>query len=392
MRRRSFVERAAANPIAIRRGGYVKHHRYHELDALRAIAALGVICWHYVHTYHIAPFGAVLAPFYGRGMLMVDFFFVLSGFVLARAFMTGDRAQRFAANVRARIARIYPLHLLMLCAVAAMQWRLSALGQAPFVYAYNDGYHFVLNLLLLNSSGLQQGFSFNAPSWSISTEFLVNLLFLAVIAAPRNIARGLIWLLLAAALATMAARGVINSSKALGWIDNDVVRTAAGFFFGVVLHWAHRALGENGPGSGARWPWDLLAVALMAGVCWYLASGQWSNLGDMLTCYLAFPALILAVVRSAAVRAALRLGPMVRLGEMSYSIYLTHFPLMLALHLWTAQTGATLPVAERWFFPAFIALVLAVSLLTYRLIEEPAKRLLGDKRSGAARSAAATAK
>ncbi|MEI2430762.1 acyltransferase [Lysobacter yananisis] len=371
----------------------MKDTRYHELDALRAIAALGVICWHYVHTYHVAPLAAVLAPFYGRGLLMVDFFFVLSGFVLARAFWVDGRAQRFGANLRARLARIYPLHLLTLCAVAAMQWRLAALGQPPFVYAANDGYHFALNLLLLNSSGLQQGFSFNAPSWSISTEFLVNLAFLAIIAAPAKIARGLVWAVLAAALATMAVRGVINASKALGWIDNDVVRTAAGFFLGVVLHRLHRALGEPAPQAGARvrWPWDLLALAAMAGVYWYLSSDAWSNAGDLLTCYLAFPVLILSVVRSGAVRAALRLRPMVRLGEMSYSIYLVHFPLMLALHLWTLHSGQPLAYADRWFFPAFIAAVLALSYCSHRWIEEPGRRWLAGRRSGAAGDGASVA-
>lgn len=354
----------------------MKHHRYHELDSLRAVAAIGVICWHYVHTYRTAPFGHLLAPFYGRGMLLVDFFFVLSGFVLARAFWTDERGRRFAGNVRARLARIYPLHLLTLCWVAAMQWYLiGALGQPSFVYAYNDGYHFLLNLSLLNNSGLQERYTFNGPAWSISTEFLVNLAFLAVIACPRKLARCLVVAVLFASLTTMAVRGVISGTRAFGWIDNDLVRTFAGFFVGVALYSLHRRLGE----PARRWPWDAILLALGAAVFWYLSKGPWTIPGDVLTCYVAFPLAILAVVRAGPLRDALRLRPMVALGEMSYSIYLVHFPLMLSLHLWTTLTGTALPYDQRWFFVAFIAAILAASMLSYRWVEEPGKRWLSRR-------------
>src|SRR5262249_9442676 len=51
-------------------------------------------------------------------------------------------------------------------------------GHYSYAYGNNDIWHFTLNLLLLQYSGLQSGFSFNGPSWSICTEALVNLAFL----------------------------------------------------------------------------------------------------------------------------------------------------------------------------------------------------------------------
>jgi peptidoglycan/LPS O-acetylase OafA/YrhL len=109
-----------------------------------------------------------MAPFYRHGELLVDFFFVLSGFVLARAYWNDRRSATFANNVRDRIARMYPLHFATLCAVGVMQWILvDRLSSPPFVYLFNDTYDFVLNLLLLNRTGLERGFSFNGPSWSI---------------------------------------------------------------------------------------------------------------------------------------------------------------------------------------------------------------------------------
>lgn len=349
-------------------------HRYRELDAMRAIAALGVICWHYVNTYHATPLGHVLAPFYGRGLLMVDFFFVLSGFVLGRAFWTETRAPLFANNIRSRIARLYPLHLCTLMVVAAMQWYLTAhLRRPPFIYANNDCYHLALNLVLLNSSGLEHGFSYNAPSWSISTEFLINILFLGFIATSRKTALWMVWLACAASVATMIVRGVINGTPAFGWISNDLVRTAAGFFVGVLTFRLHRLIGKRAPVA-----WDVASVALIAICLVYLAARKWANLGDLLVCYIVYPATILSLIRSHFVRAMLCVRPMVYLGEISYSIYLVHFPLLLGIHLWSSVTGIDAPANSSIYLVGFLLAVVVVAGLTYRWIEMPSRRFISS--------------
>jgi peptidoglycan/LPS O-acetylase OafA/YrhL len=350
--------------------------RFDELDSLRAAAALGVIGWHYSHAFGATPFAHLLAPFYGRGLLMVDFFFVLSGFVISRSFWTPSRSAGFAGNVRARIARMYPLHFIMLCVVALLQFVLTrGLREPPFVYSQNDAYHFFLNATLLNSSGLQRGFSFNAPSWSISTEFLVNLLFLAAITAPRKIARFYLFSLGLAALATVATRGVINGTPAWGWLDNDLIRTCAGFMTGVLLERIH----AHAPPLRQHTAWDVVLLATGAAILAYLAAGRWSNIGDMMTCYLGFPIVIAATLRSHLSRNILRMRPLVYLGTISYSIYLVHFPLQLLLHL-AVQAGMAQPdFSSRWTFLTFIAAVLAVASVTYHWIELPGKRWLGKR-------------
>lgn len=351
----------------------LKHHRYHELDSMRAIAALGVICWHYVNTYRTAPFGHVLAPFYGRGLLMVDFFFVLSGFVLAQAFWNDRRSPTFIANIGTRLARVYPLHLVMLCVVASLQRYLTrCLGAAPFTYPHNDAYHFALNLALLNASGLQEGFSFNAPSWSISTEFLINVLFLSIITLPRRWARASMAVVACIAIAVTAERGPISMGKVLGLIDHELIRTASGFFIGVGAHAVHTRLRERGPAV----IWDAVAILVAASVAYYLSSHHWYRAGDVVTCFVGFPILILAVIRSSFVRLLLRLRPLVYLGEISYSIYLVHFPLMLAIHVWSTATATALPVDSRWYFASLIVAVILVASVTYRCIETPGKWLV----------------
>jgi peptidoglycan/LPS O-acetylase OafA/YrhL len=65
---------------------YRRTGRIHELDALRGIAALGVVFWHYGAHFDAHPLTGLLHPFYSAGFLLVDFFFVLSGYVIGRAY------------------------------------------------------------------------------------------------------------------------------------------------------------------------------------------------------------------------------------------------------------------------------------------------------------------
>jgi len=357
-----------------------RNRRFFELDGLRAIAAFGVVCWHYINAFGSAPFTAALAPFYKRGLLMVDLFFVLSGFVLAHAFWRTGVSETIVRNVIIRVGRLYPLHFCTLVSVAAMQWFLiSLLGQDAFVYSHNDGYHLVLNIALLQSSGLQEGFSFNAPSWSISTEFLINLLFLALITLRARTAILLMSLLTGAATITLANRGLLNGTRALGWIDNDLIRTVAGFFIGVLTYQIKQRVPDS-PSVVA----DLSCTFLCGGITWYLASpSYWQTAGDLVVCLIGFPLLILAVLSSTAVAAVLRLRPLIYFGKISYSVYLNHFPLQLLVHILAVSFGWVIPFASPLCFCVFMSSVLMLSSLTYRLVELPGKLMI---RAIAARS------
>src|SRR2546425_4022874 len=88
----------------------IERIRITELDSLRGGAALAVVLWHYKAHFGAAPLYQVLAPFYLGGFLFVDFFFVLSGFVLAKTYWTESRRFLIFQNVAERIARLYPLH------------------------------------------------------------------------------------------------------------------------------------------------------------------------------------------------------------------------------------------------------------------------------------------
>jgi peptidoglycan/LPS O-acetylase OafA/YrhL len=354
--------------------------RLPELDSLRGIAALGVVLWHYSGMFRQQPLAGPLAPFYLSGGLLVDFFFVLSGFVLGRTYDTAARRGQLGRNLWQRVARLYPLHFVTLLAVLACDLANAWLyGQPP--REHNDAYHFALNLLLLQSSGLQQDYSFNGPSWSVSTEFLTNVLFLALVARMGRPGRWLMAMLAAAAAALLLKVGILDQgvpvSGRYGVLDLSLVRGWFGFFVGTLCYRLYRRRDDGRPlPASVRATCDVAGLALLLGIGAYMA--RWlpqSHGGDVLLGALAFPALILAAAGGGWLRRALRWRPLTYLGEISYSVYLVHFPLILAI-LTAAGPGERLPVGSPWFLLAFYALVVLVASATYRAVELPGKRWL----------------
>lgn len=148
-----------------------------KLESLRGVAACFVILYHSPFNFSQEPLG-----FFNNSYLFVDFFFILSGFVMSFAY--GEKILQklsFKKYIILRIGRIYPLHLFFL-----LVW-------LPYVlikqYLYINGYGgtdqfdtsnfytFFSNLFLIHSMGLHNDLSWNFPSWSISTEFFAYIAF-----------------------------------------------------------------------------------------------------------------------------------------------------------------------------------------------------------------------
>jgi peptidoglycan/LPS O-acetylase OafA/YrhL len=161
------------------------------LDVSRTIASISVVVWHWQHFAYQGtnkindfdktsqPFYSTLSLFYERGGNAVEYFFLLSGFVFF--WLYSDKIKSGITTTKkfwvARFARLYPLHfvsLLIVCILQCLFW----LNEGDyFVYGFNNIKHFILNLFLVNHWGFQDGPSFNEPSWSVSIEILLYLIF-----------------------------------------------------------------------------------------------------------------------------------------------------------------------------------------------------------------------
>jgi peptidoglycan/LPS O-acetylase OafA/YrhL len=361
-----------------------KTSRYHELDSLRALAAIGVIGWHYINHFGAAPLATLMAPFYRHGLLFVDFFFVLSGFVLAHSYWREGRRENIVRNIGERVGRLYPLHLFLLLVAAALQWTLvHHLHSKPFMFTFNDRYDFVLHLLLLNSTGLEHGFGFNAASWSISTEFAVNILFFGAIALPKRYAKVCLLAMFIAGVIMVIAQdgggcGELSHDLFGGacLVNNGIYRTLAGFAVGVAAYGLHARTSGSTAISGRES--DLLGVLAIAATLAYFTGGQYVVYSDLAMTLFLFPLIVLATVRSRLLKRALNFAPLVYLGEISYSIYMVHFPLQIAVHTASVAYDFHIPFERPRYLIGFIALTIAVASITYFAIELPGKKAINS--------------
>jgi peptidoglycan/LPS O-acetylase OafA/YrhL len=354
--------------------------RIEAFDSLRGIAAFGVVFWHYGAHFQAHPLNVIFSPFYHAGYLLVDFFFVLSGYVIARAYWKENRQKKLLSNIRSRIARLYPLHLFTLLWVASMQWALEKQGHAPFASSENSLYHFALNLVMLNGVGFQHSFSFNGPAWSISTEFVVNCAFMLFIAS--TVLARMVYIfagIFVAVVLFSLSHSLLHNDRVLGYLDPQLVRCALGFGVGVILQLAHHREWLC-KATVPTWIRDFLAVATLIGITLFLTTQRPHASVTSYFIVMTLSAILLATVsQSNLTKNLLQLRPLVFLGEISYSIYLVHFPLQLSFVLFGALAGQQIAYASPLVTALYFTLLVGISYLTYRSIELPCQALLNGK-------------
>lgn len=155
------------------------------LDGIKGLAACVVaFAWHYQHfaPRDGSPFHSIIPLSYDYGWLMVELFFMLSGFGMMLGYSERILSHRlsFKDYFARRMDKLYPLFLLTLVIVAVLEVIYKKKVGATFVYHNYDIYHFILNLLCLQNGIFGTGWSFNAPSWCVSISLVLYIVFYCV--------------------------------------------------------------------------------------------------------------------------------------------------------------------------------------------------------------------
>jgi peptidoglycan/LPS O-acetylase OafA/YrhL len=341
-----------------------------ELRALTSIR--GVAAW-FVVLFHIrlsiaglpAPIGAVL----DKGYLAVDFFFLLSGFVIWMSWSERLRAGGFAAVpefLKRRIARIWPLHLFMLGFGLFLAFALFATGRDTPQFPFAE---LPLHVLLLQNWGFTSALSWNDPAWSISCELAAYLLFpLLVLAIDwRRVPTPAVLATITALLVLLHMAFALRGETTLGL---DIPR------LGLIRCILEFACGTAIAALWMRWreTWHLPAIACTAAALVLLAGWIAGPLPETLAVPAAFAALLLALALTAGKPGNPLEGRALHyLGEISYATYLGHFLLWFAFKLMlVSDAHAVAPP----LIALYLALVLASSAALYHWVERPAQRRL----------------
>jgi len=351
--------------------------RIDELESIRGIAALLVVLYH-IPNWNIHLYGIGLIR---NSYLMVNLFFVLSGFVIYKAYANNIHGKSDLLRFQfLRLGRLYPVHFVFLMFfflleiakyVAFTHYGIKSSKTTPFVE--NSMTAFVQQLLLLQAVGpTGNALTFNAPAWSISVEFYTYLLF-ALIALHAGRMKTVVFALLA-----LTSCAVIGVDAHNGYFD--LLQCLAGFFIGCCTAYLSEQLTVKLPPAAVT-----LVVILLA---LYLQCKTFEQYDLMI--YLLTAALVLTIVLSddGAVKRFLRLRVFRWLGMISYSIYMTHSAL---LWLTNQVQRFVFKRPEVWFggrlvpqltvmqtlvsYIVIFAVLLFVSNFVYHRLEKPMREM-----------------
>lgn len=338
-------------------------HRFEALDALRGIAAFVVVFYHLNQT--ALGSGLVL----GHGYLAVDFFFVLSGVVIAHAYETrllgGMSRGEFALR---RFIRLLPLSiigallglLVLVLKYATTPERVDSLSQILLSGAFNLA---LLPTFFGGEASHHELFPGDGPLWSLFFEMAANLAWAALLVGRST--RVLLGCLLLCGAGFGLAIFHFGTAN-VGWDQATFLggfpRVGFGFLAGVLLY---RSL-EHVRIPSRRWMPLVLGLALVATLA-VPASTFW----DVCCVFLVLPAL----VGVAMVQDEHALGAW--LGDLSYPVYVLHFPLLLIASGIRQKLFAQLPVAL--VIGAALASIVVLAWLLLKRYDEPARRELARR-------------
>ena len=354
-----------------------KNH-YVILDGLRGVASVMVVAF---HLFEAHAGGDPQKQIINHGYMAVDFFFLLSGFVIwlswAERLRTGGW-RVVPLFLRKRVARIWPLHLFVLGCAVALALLLLATGRHHSHFEFNT---LPLHVLLLQNWGFTDHLSWNAPSWSISAELGAYLLFplLAFAIDWRRMPTPAILASIVAFLFLLHATLAYNHAPTLG---TDIAR------FGLVRCLLEFASGSAIAALWLRWRDTPILPALGAACVAVPLFMAWATrmLPETFAIPMAFAATLLALALTSGVkRNPLEITPLHYLGEISYATYLGHFMLFVVFKLAFVEDARAIPAA---LIALYLAMVFVSSVALYHLVERPAQRwvnqlkLPGRRREG----------
>ncbi len=372
--------------------------RYEILDGLRGVAAMLVVAFHLFETYyHSAPNQPV-----NHGYLAVDFFFVLSGYVIGYAY--DDRWDRMTTwgFIKRRLIRLHPM-VIFGTFIGALLFYFGQCSAFPLITS--TPWYILLMILLwcftmipvskcCDIRGWAETNPLNGPAWTLQWEYIANLLYALVIRRFSKFAL-MICVALFAVLTLilcldldvfgfLAARSYASYTVVGGWsltpdqLQIGLTRLLYPFFCGLLIS----RLGFSIKIKGGFW-WCAALLAALLAMPWMgtgeVGTGRMTNGIYEAVCILVLFPLIVAAGAGSSVLGKNSQKINHLLGEISYPLYITHYPFIYMQMAW-AEHHAELPASTHVFVSVCIFILsLLVAYAASRLYDLPVRQWLRRK-------------
>jgi peptidoglycan/LPS O-acetylase OafA/YrhL len=337
-----------------------------EFTAIRFFAAAYVVLFHIYD--NSALFAQVETHFFRKGYLGVDIFFILSGFILTHVYLGAYRRKEFSYSefMINRVARVYPLHAVMLAVFLALYLVSSRMGLLAAGSGMNWD-HLLPHILVVHAWGFTDGHSWNFPSWSISAEFFAYFIFPLFLLFTRIRAGIGIVLSLAIFAAVFVAVEQTGYRLTALMYNFGILRIFCEFLIGVYI--CMLCTDRRFSTAAAK---AALAVVVLA----FIGLAHLGVTDLVLVPLVALAIYLLGQVAGAPEGWFMRSRLLVYLGEISYSTYMTHYFIHLVF----------LAVASRFFglseklplgpWLLMWALIFLSSVMSFHFVEKPARRMI----------------
>jgi peptidoglycan/LPS O-acetylase OafA/YrhL len=300
--------------------------------------------------------------------LAVDFFFVLSGFVIAHAYESRlATTMRPLDFVRTRVIRLHPLLLLGSAITLAIFLADGVTGEGPGVAVLLWTTLAGILMVPTNQPWSSAAFPLDGPAWSLFAEYAVNMLFaVAAVSLTMSRLRSLLLLGVALLVALSVSPAGLESYWRADHVGLSLLRVIYPFFAGVMALRLYRSGRVPCPSLSPYLSFALLLAILLA------PPTRFDTLFQFVMITAVFPMLVFASARDRVTRAQ---GEwMLQGGRLSYPVYVLHFPLAMLL---VPALSARLPATSA--LGAIMLLVVAASYLALRYYDEPVRAWLSAR-------------
>ena len=372
--------------------------RYEILDGLRGVAAMLVVAYHLFETYY---HGGPDQPI-NHGYLAVDFFFVLSGFVIGYAY--DDRWNKMStwAFFKRRLIRLHPMVILGTLFGALMFYFGSCtdfplINQTPWLMVVLVMFWCFTMIPLPNTMdirGWTETNPLNGPAWSLQWEYIANILYALVIRRFSKVVLGICVAVFAVMTVILCLNiDVTGFLEERNWASYTVVggwsttpdqlqvgltRLLYPFFCGLLISRLDKLIKVK-----AGFWWCSLMIVVLLCMPWMgigtEGESRWTNgLYELLCILIAFP-LIVSIGAGSSVKGSKSEAINKFLGEISYPIYITHYPLIYMQMSW-ADSHKDAPLGTHIFVAVCIfVLAILVAYGALKLYDLPVREWLKKK-------------
>ena len=356
---------------------------YPILDGLRGVASVMVVAFHLLEAHSTSHLDQVI----NHGYLAVDFFFLLSGFVIGYAY--DDRWGKMSIGdfFKRRLVRLQPM-VVMGSIVGALCFYFQDSVLWPGIHAVPVwqvimimliGFTLIPVPISMDIRGWQEMHPLDGPGWSLFFEYIANILYGAFV---RKFSKTALWILVVLAGAALIHLAVTspNGDVIGGWSVNaeqlriGFTRVMYPFFAGLLLF----RVGKLAQVKYAFFWCSLLVVVVLAMPRVGGADHLWMNgLYDSLSIVFIFP-LIILLGAGGAITGKRAKGICTFLGDISYPVYITHYPLIYIYTGWVADKKLSIQQA----YPVALLVFVASIVLAYvclKFYDEPVRAWLKKK-------------